>query len=90
MITTNILDIIPGTVFYSKHDFLVTRLCLRMQVEPTQFGPLGTAPLRLRRERLYLLRTKVQVSPQDGDSVQSPKLCILNITQDDGQCPELW
>jgi hypothetical protein len=34
-------------VFYSRHDVSETRFCLRLKVEPTQLGAIGTASLRL-------------------------------------------
>jgi hypothetical protein len=40
---TIILDIIYRSIFYLKHDISEAGLCLRLEVEPTEFGPVGRA-----------------------------------------------
>jgi hypothetical protein len=40
-ITNTILDVIHRPVFYLKRDVSDNGFCLRLQVEPTQFGPTG-------------------------------------------------
>jgi hypothetical protein len=45
-IIIKILDIIHNNVFYLKHKVSETGFCLRLQVEPTQLGPIerGSRP----------------------------------------------
>jgi hypothetical protein len=47
-VTIAILDNFHHPVFYLKHGVLKTRFCLRLQVEPTQLGPIARASLSLR------------------------------------------
>jgi hypothetical protein len=68
-ITVMIVDIIHCPVFYLKPDVSKTGIYLHLQVEPTQFGPINIASISLSRE--------VQVPPEDGDRIQSPKHCVL-------------
>jgi hypothetical protein len=75
-ITITILDIIHRPVFYLKYDISETGICLRLQVEPTQLGPIDGASFC--------------VPPEDGDRIQSPKRHVFNKRQNDGWCPELW
>jgi hypothetical protein len=49
-----------------------TGFCLRLQVEPTQLGPIDRASPCLR------------TPPEDGGSNQSPKHRVLHKKQDDG------
>jgi hypothetical protein len=56
-----VLSFILNTTFWE------TRFCLRLQVEPTQLGPMVRASLCLRSE----------------DRTQSPKRHVLNKEQDD-------
>jgi hypothetical protein len=58
-ITITILDIIRLADFYLKHDVSETGFCFRLQVEPTQMGPIGRASLCLRTG--------------DGDRIQYPE-----------------
>jgi hypothetical protein len=44
-ITITILDIIDRPAFYLKHNVSETGFCLRLQVKPTQLGPIDTASL---------------------------------------------
>jgi hypothetical protein len=62
------LDIIHLPVFHSKQDVLETVFCLRLQVKPTQLGPIDRASPSFR----------------SGDRIQSPKNCVLNKRQDGG------
>jgi hypothetical protein len=50
-ITITILDIIHRPVFYLKYDVPENGFCLRLQVEPTESGPIDRASLRPRREK---------------------------------------
>jgi hypothetical protein len=75
-ITITILDIIRCRVLYWKHNVSETRFCLRLQVEPTQLGPIDEANLCLRSSRVG--------SPEDGDKILSQKLYVLNRRQDNG------
>jgi hypothetical protein len=43
------LDIIHRPAYISKHDVSETGFYLRLQVKPTQFGPIDRASLYLRR-----------------------------------------
>jgi hypothetical protein len=43
--TITILDIIRCPAFYLKHNVSETVFCLRIQVEPTQMGPIKRAPV---------------------------------------------
>jgi hypothetical protein len=45
VIIITILGIINDPVFHFKHDVSETGFCLRLQVEPTQFGPIEKARL---------------------------------------------
>jgi hypothetical protein len=65
-ILTNInivfLDIINRPVFYLKHNVSETGFSLRLQVEPTQLGPIDRASPYLRRpapthDRAYKIST---------------------------------
>jgi hypothetical protein len=47
-VTIIILDIVQRLVIYLKCDVLETGFCLRLQVDPTQLGPIDTASLCLR------------------------------------------
>jgi hypothetical protein len=39
------MNIVHRPVFYLKHDFSLTGLCLRLQVEPTHVDPIdGVSP----------------------------------------------
>jgi hypothetical protein len=40
-VTVTILDIIQRPVFYLKHDLSEAGFCRRLQVEPTQLGPVS-------------------------------------------------
>jgi hypothetical protein len=44
-VAITILDIIHRSIFYLKHGATETGSCLRLQVEPTQFGPIHGASL---------------------------------------------
>jgi hypothetical protein len=88
-ITTTILNIIQHPVFYSKHNFSDIRFCLRLQVEPTQLGPINRASLCLQAqrqgERDYLCQLGPnEVTPEDGNWIQSSKCFVLTKWQDDG------
>jgi hypothetical protein len=77
-ISFKILDIIYRPVFCLNHNVSENGFCLRLQVEPTQFGLINKARLCLQsrsgdRNYLYLL-----VPPEDGDRTQSTKRCGLN------------
>jgi hypothetical protein len=49
-ITITILDNIQCPASYLKYDFSETAFCLRLQVEPTQLGPVDIASLCLRTQ----------------------------------------
>jgi hypothetical protein len=69
-ITITILDIIHRLVFYLKHHVSETGFCLQVKVA--------------RRQRLYLFGPTEEIAPEDGDRIQSPKLCVLSKKYDDG------
>jgi hypothetical protein len=48
---TIILDIIHRSFFYLKRVISEAGLCLRLEVEPAQFGPIGRASLYLHGNR---------------------------------------
>jgi hypothetical protein len=52
-VTIIILDIIDCLVFHLEHELSETELCLRLQVEYTQLGPLHRATLCLRNNSIY-------------------------------------
>jgi hypothetical protein len=65
------MDIIRHHVFYLEHNALETGFCLRLQVEPTQLGPIDIASLDLwtrGRDWLKLLDPTEYVPPEDGDT----------------------
>jgi hypothetical protein len=61
-------------VFHLEPNVSETGFCFRLQVEPTQVGSI---------ERASLYPDHRQVSPEDGNRIQSPKR-VLNKRQDDG------
>jgi hypothetical protein len=71
-IRNTILHIIHRSAFYLEHDVSETGFCLRLQVEPTQFGPIDWASLYPDQNE--------KVPPENGDRMQSPKCCVLNKT----------
>jgi hypothetical protein len=66
---------------YLNHDVSETGFCLRLVVEHTHFGAIYGTSLCLRR-LVYVLGTTEYVPPEDGDTIQSPKLCVLNKEQE--------
>jgi hypothetical protein len=74
-INITILDIIHRPAVYLKHNVSETRLCLRLQVEPSQLFPFDGGSLMVRNEK---------VQPEVGYRIQSPKRCVLNKRQEDG------
>jgi hypothetical protein len=62
-VTTNImfLDVIQRPVYISKQNVSETGFCLRLQVKPTQLGPIDRAE--------YVLL-------EDEERIQSPKRCF--------------
>jgi hypothetical protein len=67
-ITKIILNIIHRPVFYSKQNFSKTGFCLRLQVEPTQLGPIDGANLRF---------WKFQIKDEGMDNIQN---CDSHVT----------
>jgi hypothetical protein len=68
--TITILDIIDRFVFYLKHDVSEIVFFLRLQVEPTQLGPID------RRDYLYLLGSTEYVSLKSGQNPVSETSCL--------------
>jgi hypothetical protein len=56
-ITITILDIIQRHVFYLKHEVAETEFCLRIQLDPTQVGPIE-------RASRFHLKTEKESSPR--------------------------
>jgi hypothetical protein len=56
-VTITVLDIIHRPVYYLKHSVSETGVCPRIQVEPTQLGPIN--------------RTNLLLFPEDGDRIQN-------------------
>jgi hypothetical protein len=79
------------SVFYLEHDVSETEFCLRLQVEPTQMGPIQRASLYVRteakpigfvaaiRRQLFLLFPSEYVPPEEGDRIQSRKRRVFRL-----------
>jgi hypothetical protein len=61
------------TCFIKNYNISETGFCLRLQVKPTQLGPIDIASPYLRTIGFNQLGF-----PEDGDRIQSPKRCVLN------------
>jgi hypothetical protein len=53
-------------VYFSKHNVSDTGFCLRLQVKPTQLGPIDRASPYLRNDPESSLRNIVLKNKQDG------------------------
>jgi hypothetical protein len=72
-ITITILNLGHLPFFYIKQEILKTSVYLRLQVEPSQLGPINRA----------LSLSPIFAPSEDGDR-QSPKRHVLNKRQDGG------
>jgi hypothetical protein len=71
------LSINTGAVYILKHDVSAAGICLRLQVKPTQLGPIDRDT-----DSLYRLDLTERVLPEDKDRIQSPKRRVLKHKQD--------
>jgi hypothetical protein len=76
--TITILDIIHCPVFFFKQDASKTGLCLHLQAEPTEVGPLDRVPLCLRTPATTLIQfiKETQQKTPMGVNIFTP--CILS------------
>jgi hypothetical protein len=61
----------PSACFYLKYTVSETEFCLRLQVKPTQFGPIGRA-YKPSTAFLRVLRFPLPFIPPNSPSSQSP------------------
>jgi hypothetical protein len=76
--TITLLDIIYRPVYFSKHNVSETGLCLRLQVKPTQLGPIDRASPHLRTP-IPATRWGIPSQPQHKPSATAKKTLIFKL-----------